>query len=166
MKKINYFFFLLFLFLLAIGTILKAARDNKYVNDYSKINNKYIDNYEINEVKEKADLILKKNKNIGYYDFTKNTYSNIIFEILNSLHQKKIRKKRKVILGKYKDLIFHSLYKSKSGNSHQFKIFRFKGIYDSGKNVEIRLYLNEEGDIANLNVISWKEDLFAHYRIN
>lgn len=153
------------LFLLIIGTFLKAAKDNKYVDDYSRINKIYLDNCEINEVKERANLILKKNKNASYYDFLENKYSNIILEILNELHQKKLKRRRKEIFGNYENLIFHSLYKSKSGNSHQLKIFRFKGIYDSGKNVEVRIFLNDEDDIVNLFVTSWREDLFAYYRM-
>lgn len=143
-----------------ISATLTSLGNYKFYNDYFKIDNDHLDNYEIEKIRDTINLILRKNENLDVYHIINNQKSNSLIRFLNKLHQQKLTQKRKVNFGIYEDVIFNSFYQSKSGHNYKFKIFRYKGVYDSKKDVEIRVYTNKENNIVRINVLNWKEDLF------
>lgn len=128
--------------------------------DFVKVTQSQVDIEEINFIKKKTHAIITKIEKGEYYEFTKKSNENNIVENIDITHQKNIHKQIKREFGEYIGLQFESLYKSKSQNPFTNKLYRFKGEFESKKDVEIRLYLSDKKEIMGLNVMSWKNKLF------
>jgi hypothetical protein len=63
----------------------------------------------------------------------------------------------KNLFGDYEDLNFESLMESTDEN--KYKVYRFKGNFETSSDVEVRTILNKEGKLAGFYIKPWNEKL-------
>lgn len=148
MKKVIY------LLLISFNLVLSSCQSQ---TDYIKVSESEIDQEELNFAKDLSHKILTEQKKGGYYNLTENEATSKMAEGLNESLQKASYKKIKALFGDYKDLKFESLMIGTKGN--KFKIYRFKGVFDSGSDVEVRAVLNNKRKLAGFFIKPWKETL-------
>lgn len=158
MNKIKYLL-IAFFSLIVFNTLVRVLVSEKQKGDFVKITETHIDKKEIDFIKKRAHKIVTKIEKGEYYKFSKINTENDIIEKIDVTHQKNIQKQIKNKFGAYINLEFQSLFKSKTENPFTNKIYRFKGEFESEKDVEIRLYLSNKKEIIGLNVMSWKKEL-------
>jgi hypothetical protein len=71
--------------------------------------------------------------------------------------QKQSYRQIRSAFGDYQGLDFHQLLESSSGAL--YKIYRFKGQFSPGAEVEVRAVLDTENKLAGFFVTSWKDSL-------
>ncbi len=157
--KLKYLLITLFS-LLTFNTIVNVLARKKHKTDYIKVAQANVKNEEIAIIKQRAHTIITKIEKGEYFKFSKENTGNDIVEKIDITIQKSIHKYIKNKFGAYKSLQFESLFKSKTQNPFTNKVYRFKGEFESKKDIEIRLYLSSEKEIVGLNVLSWKKELF------
>lgn len=156
MFKVIKYFLILFFGLVVINVTLEALVKKKRKNDYIIVELSDLKKEEINKITRITDSIVTTIQNGGYYKFSNrfNEYTPI-----KKLDQSTQRYYQKMITDKYGDfkgLELNSVLKSKSGNTFYHKLYRFKGIFDSNKNVEVRAYVNDKAEVISTNIIPWK----------
>lgn len=116
--------------------------------------------YKINDVEFVKNLshnILTKQKSGGFYRLNEDIASLEMISGLNETVQKSAYRQIVMAFGDYKDLNFHSIEKIK--RTEIYTIYRFKGVFESSKDVEIRAVLNSRGKLAGFFVKPWKDTL-------
>lgn len=126
-------------------------------SEYVKVIESELDYDKIENTKNLSDKILTAQKNGGYYSLSKNEATIQMIEGLNESVQQESYKKIKTLFGDYKDLKFNSLMESTGEN--KLMIYRFKGIFESGTDVEVRAVLNVKGELAGFFIKQWNERL-------
>jgi hypothetical protein len=125
--------------------------------DFVKVDKSKVDKEEFELVKNLTDKIITAQKNGGYYNLTENEATVQMIEGLNESVQKESYGKIKNMFGDYEDLNFESLMESTDGN--KYRIYRFKGNFETNSDVEVRAVLNKEGKLAGFYIRPWKEKL-------
>ena len=149
-----------FFSLLTFNTIVNLFAHEKRKTDYTKVAEDNIDVQEIESVKKYAHTIITDIENREYWKFTNQNSKNDIVDKIDYAWKNLFQKRIKSKFGRYIDLHFESLHKSKTQNPFLNTIYRFKGEFKSKKDVEIRLYLTNKKEIVDLRVMSWKKELF------
>ncbi|MEP3838339.1 MAG: hypothetical protein ABJM36_11860 [Algibacter sp.] len=108
-------------------------------------------------VKNLSDKILRAQRDGGYYKLSETEASLKMVTGLNETLQKSSYAKIKNIFGNYKGLELHSIEEIKK--TQAYKIYRFKGDFELGSEVEIRSVLDSEGKLAGFFIIPWKDKL-------
>ncbi|XMO88236.1 hypothetical protein AAFN75_08060 [Algibacter sp. AS12] len=112
---------------------------------------------QVDYVENLSDRILKAQKDGGFYKLTESEASIKMVTGLNETLQKSTYAKIKGLLGDYKELEFYSLEEIKKDQVYQ--IYRFRGYFELGSDVEIRSVLDSEGKLAGFFVKPWKDKL-------
>jgi len=101
--------------------------------------------------------ILKAQKEGDFYKLNEDEASARIIIGLNESVQKSSYKQIKLLFGDYKDLTFHS--RQELLREEAYSIYRFKGKFESGLDVEVRAVLNAKGKLAGFFVKPWYDAL-------
>lgn len=101
--------------------------------------------------------ILSAQKEGGFYKLNSNEASLSMVNAFSESVQKKAYQQIKMLFGDYEKLKFHSVVKISTSNTYD--IFRFKGLFESGQDVEVRVVLNTDGKLEGFFVKPWKETL-------
>ncbi len=161
MKKISYLL-LAFFTLITLNTIVHVLAQNKQKKDFIKVDNHAINQLEIDSIQKLTHSIISRIEKGEYYEFPNEKTANGIIKKIDITHQKQIQKHIKNKFGPYIGLQFESLFKSKTQNPFTNKIYRFKGDFNSKKDIEIRVYLNNKKEIIGLNVMTWQKEYFNY----
>ena len=125
---------------------------NKKSND-GKDHYSNLEKERIEYAKTLSNKILTAQKNGGFYNLSEKEASLKMINGLNESLQKASYKQIKSIFGDYKSLEFESLVQTK------YKVYRFKGNFESNSNVEIRTVLNSKGKLEGFFIKPWKAAL-------
>ncbi len=145
---------LIYLLLISFSLTLTNCQSQ---TDYVKANTSDIDKEELSLAKNLSNKILTEQKKGGYYILSSDEATSKMSEGLNEALQKKSYEQIKSMFGDYKGLKFESLMIGTKGN--KYKIYRFKGYFDSESDVEVRAVLNNQKKLAGFFVKPWKENL-------
>ncbi|MCL5127544.1 DUF3887 domain-containing protein [Algibacter sp. L4_22] len=108
-------------------------------------------------VEHLSDNILKSQKSGGFYPLSTDEASPKMISELDEKLQKETYLQIKDLLGHYESLKFHSMViKDTNG---RYEIYRFKGGFKLGSDVEVRAVLDTNGKLAGFFVIPWKDAL-------
>jgi hypothetical protein len=121
------------------------------------VENYEIDKEEFNFAKGLSQKILNEQKKGGFYNLSENEATPQMSEGLNESLQKKSYAKIKSLYGDYRDLNFESLMIGSRG--YKYRIYRFKGDFESGSDIEVRAVLNQNKKLAGFFIKPWKEEL-------
>jgi hypothetical protein len=125
--------------------------------DFVKVDKSKINKEQFELVKNLTDKILTKQKDGGYYSLSENEATVQMIEGLSESVQKESYGTIKNLFGDYEDLNFESLMESTDEN--KYKIYRFKGNFETSSDVEVRTILNKEGKLAGFYIKPWNEKL-------
>lgn len=126
-------------------------------SDFVQVDPSNLDQEELESTKILSDKLLTAQKNGGYYSFSKNEATPEMIEGLNETVQKESYKQIKTLFGDYKALNFESLMEST--HADKFKVYRFKGVFESDAAIEVRAVLNNKGELAGFFIKPWMEQL-------
>jgi hypothetical protein len=101
--------------------------------------------------------ILKAQREGDFYKLNEDEASTRMISGLNESVQKSAYQQIKLLFGDYKDLTFHSKEDITKGET--YAIYRFKGEFENGLDVEIRTVINTDGKLAGFFVKPWQEAL-------
>ena len=96
-------------------------------------------------------------KDGGFYALSEEEATEKMLPGLDESLQKKSYQQIKSAFGDYQDLSFNHMMKPIDGTLYE--IYRFKGNFKSGVEVEIRTVLDAHGKLAGFFVKPWKENL-------
>jgi len=150
--KIIKYSIIAFFILITFNTIVKILAREKQKIDFVRVNQADIDKKEVEAIKKRTYAIITKTEKEEY---------NIV-EKIDYTHKKDIQKQIKNEFGVYIGLRFESLFKNKIENSFMNEIYIFKVDFESKKDVEIRVYINNKKEIIDLNVMSWEKEYFSY----
>jgi len=150
--KIIKYSIIAFFILITFNTIVKILAREKQKIDFVRVNEADIDKKEVEAIKKRTYAIITKTEKEVY---------NIV-EKIDYTHKKDIQKQIKNEFGVYIGLRFESLFKNKIENSFMNEIYIFKVDFESKKDVEIRVYINNKKEIIDLNVMSWEKEYFSY----
>ncbi len=125
--------------------------------EYVQIEESEWNQEEIETARVLSDNMLSAQKNGGYYSLTSDEATPQMVEGLNESVQKDSYKTIKKLFGDYKDLEFEMLMASRGGDT--YKIYRFKGVFESEADVEVRAVLDDKGKLAGFFVKPWRDTL-------
>jgi len=125
--------------------------------DFVKVDKSKVDKEQFELVKNLTDQILTEQKNGGYYSLSDNEATVQMIEGLSESVQKESYVTIKNLFGDYQGLSFESLMESTDEN--KYKIYRFKGNFETSSDVEVRAVLNKEGKLAGFYIKPWNEKL-------
>ncbi len=145
--------FFSFIILLFITTSVSCQT----LSDFKKVDKPSLNTKEIESVKKLSEEILTAQKNGGYYKLTENEATKEMINGLNKTVQKSAYKQVKNLFGDYQGLKFKSLLANKK--DPKLSIYRFKGLFESESNVEVRAVLNDKGKLAGFFIKPWKDSL-------
>lgn len=128
-------------------------------NKASKTNNirPLLEEDQIEFAKKISDKILNAQKNDNFYELSDNEATKNMVNGLNTSVQKSSYAQIKSLYGDYNNLEFHSVEHINRGED--YAIFRFKGEFESGLDIEIRAVLNKEVKLAGFFVKPWQDKL-------
>ena len=101
--------------------------------------------------------ILKAQKEGDFYKFNEDEASARMISGLNESVKKNAYQQIKLSFGDYKGLTFHS--KEEIVKEETYTVYRFKGEFESGLDVEIRAVINNNGKLAGFFVKPWQQAL-------
>lgn len=130
-----------------------AFTSSQSQTNYVKVDKSKVVQEELEFAKDLSNKLLTAQKNGGYYSLSENEATKKMVDGLNESRQISSYSKIKSLFGDYRDLKFESLMKNK------YLIYRFKGVFDSGADIEIRAVLNNKRKLAGFFVRPWKETL-------
>lgn len=104
-----------------------------------------------------SEKILQKQKDGGYYILTETEATSAMVAGLNETVQKEAYKKVRSIYGDYKGVKFVTLVRRTEGAD--LNIYRFKGLFETNADVEVRTVLNADGKLAGFFIKPWNEKL-------
>ena len=159
MKKLTYFIIAFFI-LNTFNIVVNELAYQKKKIDYVKVAQANIDEQEIESIKKTTHTIITEIEKGEHLKFSNENSENDIVDKIDYAWKNLFQKRIKSKFGSYMDLHFESLYKSKTQNPFLNSIYRFKGEFESKKDIEIRLYLTNKKEIVDLRVMSWKKELF------
>lgn len=150
---------ILFLLITSI-VLLNSCQAKKEKENNLKKENKIepaskIDKEELLFAKDLANNILTKQKNGSFYELSREEATIKMVEGLNETVQKNAYKQVESLFGDYKDLTFNSLVIGK----HNIKIYRFKGIFESNADIEVRVVLNATKKLAGFFIKPWTKEV-------
>ena len=125
--------------------------------DFVHVDPSNVDQEELERAKILSDKLLTAQKNGGYYSSSKNEATPEMIKGLNETVQKESYKQIKTLFGDYKALNFESLMESMHGE--EYKVYRFKGVFESDAAIEVRAVLNNKGELAGFFIKPWMEQL-------
>jgi len=125
--------------------------------DFVKVDKSKVDKEQLELVKNLTDKILTEQKDGGYYSLSENEATVQMIEGLSESVQKESYVTIKNLFGDYQGLSFESLMESTDEN--KYKIYRFKGNFETSSDVEVRAVLNKEGKLAGFYIKPWNEKL-------
>jgi hypothetical protein len=99
--------------------------------------------------------ILSAQKGGGFYNLSEVEASPEMKSALNESLQKKSYQQIKSAFGDYQDLTFDHLMKPTDGTL--FEIYRFRGKFNPGADVEVRTVLDADGKLAGFFVKPWHD---------
>ena len=125
--------------------------------DFVLVDPSNLDQEELEFTKNLSDKLLTAQKNGGYYNLSENEATPEMIDGLNESVQKESYTQIKTLFGDYKALEFESLMESTHGD--KYKIYRFKGVFESDAAIEVRAVLNHKGELAGFFIKPWMEQL-------
>ncbi|WP_297691068.1 hypothetical protein [uncultured Eudoraea sp.] len=125
--------------------------------DFVKVDKSKVDKEQFELVKNLTDKILTEQKDGGYYSLSDSEATVQMIEGLSESVQKESYGTIKNLFGDYEDLSFEFLMESTDAN--KYKIYRFKGNFETSSDVEVRTVLNKEGKLAGFYIKPWNEKL-------
>ena len=148
MKRLTNLTFALLAFLVA-----SCQSDSKFI----RVDNSEVDQTRLAFATTISKSILMSQKDRGFYALSEEEATEKMLPGLDESLQKKSYQQIKSAFGDYQDLSFNHMMKPIDGTLYE--IYRFKGNFKSGVEVEIRTVLDAHGKLAGFFVKPWKENL-------
>lgn len=130
-----------------------AGCQSKFV----KIEDNNINKERLGFATDLSKKILSAMKGGGFYDFSDAEASPKMKSALNESLQKQSYQQIKSAFGDYQDLTFDHQMKPTDGTL--FEIYRFRGKFNPGPEVEVRTVLDADGKLAGFFVKPWHDAL-------
>ncbi len=122
---------------------------------FVKIDESEIDTVKLKSVQKLAtDMLLAQKRGI-YYQLTSEQATAAMIEGLSETVQKSSHIQLKQLFGAFKEIKFHSLME----NEQRFRVYRFKGVYESDADVEVRAVTDSAGKLAGFFIKPWNNNL-------
>lgn len=138
---------------LLIVILVFIGCQNKNKND----TNSTAFNGQIESVKGLSNNILTAQKNGDFYKLSEKEATLKMVNGLNEIVQKESYKHIKKLFGDYQGLKFESVEDVMEVET--YKVYRFKGDFELGLDVEVRSVINAEGKLAGFFVKPWQDNL-------
>jgi len=126
-------------------------------NKYDVVSNENINQEKLEFAKLISHKLLSEQSKGNHYVLTK---AEATSKMVKGLNKEKQISSYEYISGKYgsyQDLKFNQLLKPSDGTLYE--TYRFKGVFSSNANVEVRTTLDGNGKLAGFYVMDWKDSL-------
>ena len=143
---------LTYLTIALLFTILQACQSEpKFV----RVDDSEVDQAHLEIATELSKAMLTAQKAGGYYKLTnKEATEAMVYGLSRSL-QKRSYKQIKIAFGDYRDLHFDHMMRPTDGTL--FEVYRFRGEFNPGAEVEVRTVLDANGRLAGFFVKPWRD---------
>lgn len=112
---------------------------------------------ELEIAKELTHRILTEQKKGGYYPLTQDEATPAMIEGLSEVVQKDSYKQIKGLFGDYKEVEYKEMLENTEGD--KYKIYRFKGHFETDTNIEVRTIMDAQGKIAGFYIKPWSDKI-------
>ncbi len=124
---------------------------------FEKVSSSNIEQSRLEFAKRLTEKIMIAMSNGNYYKLTSREASSKMIGVFTEKLQKQSYKQIRGMFGAYKGHKFHELWKPEDGSPGE--IYRFRGQFKSGVEMEIRTVLDGNGKLAGFFIRPWRDEI-------
>ncbi len=112
---------------------------------------------ELEIAKELTHRILTEQSKGSYYPLTQDEATAAMIEGLSESVQKDSYKQIQGLFGDYKEVEYKEVLENTEGD--KYKIYRFKGHFETDANIEVRTIMDAQGKMAGFYIKPWSDKI-------